>query len=127
MAHTFINTNSVLLYDSGTVAAGAALSSGVLDLSKIETLFVVIFNGDAAGRTLQSTIFLEDGTTQIQAATTIRAVAAGPSTTELLGIGPNVVATGITAVVGYAVLPTRLQLSITAAGTSNCRMTIYGR
>jgi hypothetical protein len=123
MAHHFINTNTAIIYDR-VVAAGAAFNTGVLDVSTYKNLMLVVTNSDAGTRTLQVAFFLEDGTTAIYGPINIRTVGIGA--TETLTVGPGVT-TGVTAAFAYSVIPTRVRYNVTAAGTSDFRLTIYAR
>jgi len=74
-------SKGVLLYDSGSVAAGALIDSGVLDLTFYTSLEVVIDNtAGTAVRQLTMASFLADGVTQIDTVP-LRVVAFGTAPT----------------------------------------------
>jgi hypothetical protein len=111
------------LYDSGTVAAGAVITSPTVDLKEVDDLLVIIANASGANtRAFTMAVLANDGTTLATLA--VRTVAI--SSTETIHIGPCAVATGITA--GFACpLPEKVIFSLAAAGASNGRVTIFGR
>lgn len=55
-----------VLYDSGVVASGAAISSGVLDLTGINTVSIIVDNtAGTVVRNLSMVTYLGDGSTQV--------------------------------------------------------------
>lgn len=114
-----------VLYDSGAVGAGAAINSGVLDLTGVEDLLIVADNAaGAATRALTADVYLDDGVTAIVSALALRTVAIGAK--ELVTIGAGAIATGLTAAFSLP-LPTKMKITLAAGGAANGRLTVYGR
>lgn len=112
------------IYDSGTVAAGAVIASGALSVSQFSTLLIVAKNEDGGTRALTMDVLLDDASTVLKNDLAVRTVAA--TSEELIVIGNSAIATTVAAVVAMP-LPTHVSFSIAAAGTSNARLTIFGR
>jgi hypothetical protein len=114
----------VVLYDSGLVAAGAALDSGILCLgSWFGQVGLYVFNADAAARQVNLFSYLDDGTTQI-GQTTLGNAAGSSWTSGSCGFGASTTNAPICSAAG---LPPRGAFRVPAAGASNCRIVIVGR
>lgn len=113
-----------VLYDSGVVAAGVLINSGVLDLLAVDTLLFILNNAGAGARNLEETMYAADGATVLLGPVTLRAVAAGA--TETGTYGHSATGTGSTFVVGR-MPPTWASYQLVAGGAGNGRVTIIGR
>lgn len=58
-------TKSVIVHDSGSVAAGAAIDSGVLDIQGGALVTVYVVKADSTSRTPTLTLYLSDGVTMV--------------------------------------------------------------
>lgn len=120
-----------VLYDSGSVAAGAAIDTGVLDLTGISDLFFVATNAATGlARNLTMDSYLEDGTTAIDSGFVLRQVAVGAVTERgTAGVhAPAAVST--TPALTFSrpgPLPTKAQFHLVAAGAAAARLTIYAQ
>lgn len=116
-----------LLYDSGTVAAGAAIDSGVLDVRGASHLLISVLNfaGDA-GRVTVATLYLNSPAEASSGALTLSTAALG--TNRTIGIGD-----GLTTAAGinydaYAIpLPAYIKFTVAAAGTQGLRILVMAR
>ncbi len=107
-------------YDSGSVAAGAAIDSGVINTSRTQVLTVTVSKGDATSRALTVTFFRADGTT-VQGTWAATACAA---TTCFYNIGLG--ASGGTASMAMA-LPPKVSVSLAAGGAVAARVVVIAR
>lgn len=117
-----MSTRGTQIIDT-SVAAGAVLTTSMLDLASFNDLLVIVDNDDAGTRALTMLIYDNTGKTLLHTLA-LRTVVA--SSTEVLHIGPRAVGTGITAAVALP-LPLRCKLNIAAAGSSAVRLTVVGR
>jgi hypothetical protein len=118
----------LVVWDSGSIAAGAVIDSPLLDITGVNTLYIVANNGSAATRNLTLDAFLDDGTTSIDAGLVIRTVASGP-VVERGTIGKYATAVGTPALqFNYPIaLPSKVKLHLVAGGAGAGRVTIFGR
>lgn len=127
----FTNTSALgsLLWDSGVVAAGAAIDSPVLDTTDATDLYVVADNSaGAATRNITIDTLLPDGLAVIDSGLVLRTVAAGAK--ERGTVGPtNSGALGTPALnFSYpCTIPTRVRFHLVAGGAANGRLTIWRR
>jgi hypothetical protein len=109
-----------IVFDSGSVAAGAAIDTGVLDLTGIEDLFIVVTN---AATGLAPNITMDSGHV-------LRAVAVG-AVVERGTVGVHASgAVGTAPALNFSrggPLPTKAQFHLVANGAAAARVTIYGR
>lgn len=120
-----VNSSGYTVYDSGVVASGAIITSPTLDTSMAKELLIVVINSSGTNtRALTLDILTEDGVTTLKSALALRTV--GTSATELIVIANAAVATVVTAVIAMPI-PPKLVLGLAAAGSSNGRLTIFGR
>lgn len=107
-----------------SVAAGAVLTTSLLDLSGFDDLLIVVNNAaPATTRALTLQIYDPTGKTLLHTVT-VRTVAA--AATESIHIGPSAVATGITAAIAMP-LPVKAKLNLAAGGADVARLTVIGR
>jgi hypothetical protein len=111
------------VYDSGVVAAGADITSGLLDLSGVDSIGFVVNNAGAATRNLNLLIYRDDGTTLL-ATLLLRAVAAGA--TEVVNVGHGAINSGVSAAWSLT-LPTKVKVQLATAGAANGRVTVFSR
>lgn len=118
----------LVVWDSGSVAAGAVIDSPLLDITGIQSLYVVVNNASAATRNLTLDAFLDDGTTSIDAGLVLRTVATGP-VVERGALGAGAVAVGTPALnFNYPVaLPSKVKLHLVSGGAASGRVTVFGR
>lgn len=102
-------TKTVQVYDSGSVAAGAAIDSGVLDVSGATILSVYVAKGDTTSRNASITFYKADGTSVVYTS----GQSACASTYCLYNYGIS--ATGGTASVALA-LPSKFKFALAAGG-----------
>lgn len=108
------------IYDSGSVAAGAAIDSGVLDTSNATILTVYVSKGDATSRVPTVTFYRADGTTSI--GSVAHAGCAATSCTYAYGL----LAQNTTASLGIA-LPPKLRFALASGGAVAGRVTAVVR
>lgn len=119
------NRAGYTLYDSGTVASGAVITSSTIDATLASELLIIVNNASGANtRALTMDILTEDGLTTLKSALALRTV--GTSATELLVVANAALATVVTAVIAMPI-PPKFVISLAAAGSSNGRVTIFGR
>lgn len=114
-----------VLYDGTTTTL--AVASPVLDLTGIEELYFVVANGDAATRALTMDTFLDDGSTNVDAAFALFATTAAAKSRGTIGRS----STGAlgTPAINFSLpisIPTKAQFTV-AAGTTSARLTIWGK
>lgn len=124
---SFINAENgegtTLVYDSGVVASGAVINSGILDLRRFTQATIVCVNSDGAStRGLTFNVYPPSSTTAIGANITIGNVATG-GVTQIATVGGG----WTSGLGGYAGLPGFVQFTMAAAGSSNGRMMIWAR
>jgi hypothetical protein len=109
-------------YDSGSVAAGAAIDSGVVVTGSPSAITCFVTNADAgATRGFTVSFIADDGTTVLFAPT---AVTVGTSSKVAVTIAPEATASSATAV---SAKPTRrMKFQLAAAGASAGRITCIG-
>lgn len=119
---------SSLVYDSGIVAAGGAIDSGVLDISAYSVCSVFVDNSAGAAVRLASWPgYMSDGTTQIVGVAGI----GGAGNTAIGGYGIYTIGVGggtagVTAGAQF-VLPPKMKFLVAAAGAANGRLVVYCR
>lgn len=116
-----------LLYDSGTVAAGAAIDSGVLDVRCASHLLVSVLNfaGDA-GRVTVATLYFNSPTDSSSGALTLSTAALG--TNRLIGIGDGLASSAGLNLDSYLFpLPAYIKFTVAAAGTQGLRILVMAR
>ena len=123
---SFINAENgegtVVLWDSGTVAAGALITSPVLDLRRFGQVIIWTFNADAATRALGVAPYLTRETAF--GGNMVSPGNAGTNAWQMCPIGGGYT-TGMS---GYSGAPPPFAVfSLAAAGASNGRMIICGR
>lgn len=114
----------IQIYDSGVVASGAIIATPIFDTTPYERLLVVVSNSSGAStRALTALVHALDATTGAPfSLITIALATVGTSTTSALHVGPCSTTTN-----GDIPLPALLKFSLAAAGSSNGRLTIFGR
>lgn len=114
-------------WDSGLVAAGAAIASPIFDASDVEGLTIVADNSaGAATRNVTLETILGDGT--VIDTLTLRTVAIAGK--ERGGVGPQSGGALGTPALNFALpitLPTKVRVNLAAGGAANGRLTIFGR
>lgn len=113
-------------WDSGVVAAGAAIASPIFDLTDVKGLYVVADNSaGAATRNVTLETMLGDGT--VIDTVTLRTVAIAAK--ERGVVGPQSGGALGTPALNFAypiTLPTKGRLNLAAGGAANGRLTVYG-
>jgi hypothetical protein len=114
-----------VLYDSGTVAAGAVINSPVLDLTGIESVSVIAANATGgSARSLSMTVYLDDGTTQIAS---FGVATVNGNDTAKITVAPDVTQFGPSVTSFSMVVPTKAKFALAAAGAADARVTVIGR
>lgn len=117
---TSADLSAELVYDSGNVAAGAVINSGVLDMRKFTQATIVCTNADAALRALTFSTYAPGSSTVIG---TISIGSVAGTSTQIATVGGGW-SSGMS---GYAGLPGFVSFTMAAAGASNGRVMIWGR
>ncbi len=114
-----------VVYDSGSVASGAVITSGVLDLRPYQAVRITVLNSSGTNtRALTMQEYAEDLTTALPAAATPQAIGTVGTSAHVnycLASTPN-----LTSAVSNGV-PIAAVFSLAAAGTSAGRVIITGR
>lgn len=108
------------LYDSGSVAAGAAIDSGVLDTSNATILTVYVSKGDTTSRVPTVTFYRSDGTTSIGS------VAHAGCAATACQYNYGITAAGGTVSIGMS-LPPKLRFALASGGAVAGRVTAVVR
>jgi hypothetical protein len=109
----------IVVFDSGVIAAGAIIATPVLDVAPYERLLLVATNSSGAStRALTYNLYLDDGSTAVLTAGAIATV--GTSSSTAYHIGPCSTSFDL-------MLPAAIKFTLAAAGSSNGRLTIFGR
>jgi hypothetical protein len=113
-------------YESGSVAAGAVITSPVIDASNLASITFTLDPGAAATRSLQVNCLAKDGTTVLFA---FPAVSAATGAKVLVAMSSqNIQSTAPTGVTYWAVAPCqRIQAVVAASGAVAAQLAIYGR
>lgn len=123
-----VASRCVVLFDSGLVAGGAAIASGVLNTRGLTQVGVDFFNGDGvATRAMVVHLYLDDLVTEV--------VSGGVSLGNAPITSHNLQPYGLGAAGGVAganlvqamPIPAGMQFNLAAGGTSNGRIVVYGR
>lgn len=124
-AHRMARKGKVL-FDSGALTTLGA-NTGVMDVTGLEEIYVVVANGDAATRALTLDTYLDDGTTNVDAALLLFAATNAAQSRGVIGRSASG-ALGTPALnFSFPItLPTKMKLSL-AAGTTSARLTVWGR
>jgi hypothetical protein len=126
-----VTTRGAVLFDSGAVAAGAVIDTGILDLTEVGDLFFVAYNAATGlARNLTMDSYLDDGTTAIDTGHVLRQVAVG-AVTERGTVGvhaPSAVSTAPALTFSRpGPLPPKAEFHLVAAGAAAARLTIFRR
>jgi hypothetical protein len=112
-------------YESGSVGSGAALSTGVIDAARLETL-VVLAEASDTNRALVVSCLAKDGTTSLFDFPSLTVVAGSKYLREFrFGPLPQVEPVGIVHI--PVNLCPRMKASIAAAGAAAAKLAAYGR
>jgi hypothetical protein len=118
-------SKGMILYNSGTVAAGAVISSPTLDVSGIREITCWINNtAGAVARITNVKVYADDGTTLLFAAQA-RSIAAAAS--EWLVLGTGAVGNGSAVIPFPITIPRYVAFNIPAAGAAACSLMCWGR
>lgn len=118
-----ISKKGKLVYDSGLVAAGAVINSGVIDVSGADQLLVLVINSGAAGRVISVSAYDDAGSVLLD---TPYAPTVTAATTARYAFGNGVVATGLTGAMSIP-LPNKMSFSLAAGGAGNGRIVVWAR
>jgi hypothetical protein len=110
-------------WDSLSVAAGAAISSGVQGLGSVERITCTVDNAGAVARNFTVTFFADNGTTVMFVSTAISVLAATKVAVSI--------AHGATAGAGVSAIPAapsrKAQIDFAAGGAAAGRVICWGR
>jgi len=113
-----------VIYDSGIVASGAVINSGILDLRCFSSIRIIAYNADgAATRALTCQEYLSDLATPIPSTSTPFTIATvATSSASRYGFAPLAKFTADPS----AGVPVAASFSLATNGSSNGRLTIVG-
>lgn len=121
---------SALVYDSGSVASGAAIDSGVLDVSRYSVCTAFTDSSAGSQRLVVFVGYQIDGSTVLFNGTTGTGTGGTANTPAssygIFTVGIGASTAGITNASVY-VLPPKMQFKMNAAGTGAGRVTVYCR
>ena len=118
---------TVMLYDSGAVAAGAPINSGTIQAGLFTKLGVLVDNSLYAGtRTLGMQFVTPDGLAALGGVFNVRAVLASTAEVVTMGHGAITSSLVVTAAVS-SVLPPKLVITLSIGGAAAGRLLVWGQ
>jgi hypothetical protein len=109
---------TTIIYDSGVVGAGAAITTGKMDVRRFGHLIIAATNADASVRSLNFGVFLPEGLTSFGSGTFTNVASGGIWQIFSWGIG------GVTS---FPAVPGHVSLTLAASGATTARIVVWGR